>query len=206
MDFERLDELARGLMLGRRSHNARETGHGYYHCNRVMRGVIELRRAQTDDASHDELLRAAALLHDCGKAIEPHNVSGAALVGELLAGECALDEIAEIRRLIYLHDLRGGQVDLWAALMQDADLLDHYGSMEIWRKFLYAGYHDRPPAESMDFALARYPAQVESDRALLNLEVSRRVLDEKVRFTYEFMARMRVELTGGYVTGMPGQS
>ena len=62
MNFDNLDAIARKLMLNRRSHNARETGHGYYHCSRVMRGVIELRCAQTDDASHDELLRAAALL------------------------------------------------------------------------------------------------------------------------------------------------
>lgn len=202
MNFDNLDAIARKLMLNRRSHNARETGHGYYHCNRVMRGVIELRCAQTDDASHDELLRAAALLHDCGKAIEPHNVSSAALVGEFLKGECTPDELKEIQRLIYLHDLRGTQVDLWAALMQDADLLDHYGCMEIWRKFLYAGYHDKPASESMNFRLDKYPAQVDSDRALLNLEVSRRVLDEKVQFTYEFISRMKVELTGGYVLDM----
>ena len=63
------------------------------------------------------MLRAAALLHDCGKAIEPHNVSSAALVGEFLKGECTPDELKEIQRLIYLHDLRGTQVDLWAALM-----------------------------------------------------------------------------------------
>lgn len=54
----------------------------------------------------------------------------------------------------------------------------------------------------MNFRLDKYPAQVDSDRALLNLEVSRRVLDEKVQFTYEFIARMKVELTGGYVLDM----
>ena len=37
---------------------------------------------------------------------------------------------------------------------------------------------------------------------LLYTSVSRRVLDEKVQFTYEFIARMKVELTGGYVLDM----
>ena len=61
MNFDNLDAIARKLMLNRQSHNAREPGHGDYHCNRVMRGVFELRCTQTDDASHVELLRAAAL-------------------------------------------------------------------------------------------------------------------------------------------------
>lgn len=199
MNFDNLDAIARKLMLNRRSHNARETGHGYYHCNRVMRGVIELRCAQTDDASHDELLRAAALLHDCGKAIEPHNVSSAALVGEFLKDECTPDELKEIQRLIYLHDLRGTQVDLWAALMQDADLLDHYGSMETWLNFLYSAYHDRPVSASVEFYRTEYHVQADGHRAQLNLDISRRVFDEKLRFMYALASRLEVECTGAYI-------
>ena len=68
MDFERLDEIARSLMLGRRSHVEREVGHVYYHGVRTMRGVAELRRRVTADGSHDELLRAAALLPGIAQA------------------------------------------------------------------------------------------------------------------------------------------
>ena len=47
MDFERLDVIARQIMLHRRSHIEREIGHVYYHGARTMVGVIELRRLIT---------------------------------------------------------------------------------------------------------------------------------------------------------------
>ncbi len=199
MDFDGLDGIARQLMLGRRSHNERETGHVYYHGNRVMRGVMELRSAYTADASHDELLRAAALFHDCGKALEPHDVSGAALVGEFLKDECTPDELREIRRLVLGHDRRDGKADMWLALLQDADLLDHYGSMETWLNFLYSAYHDRPLSMSLEFYRNEYPAQAEKHRAQLNLDISRRVFDEKLRFTYALASRLEVEGAGAYI-------
>ncbi len=199
MDFNRLDGIARQLMLNRRSHNERETGHVYYHGNRVMRGVMELRNAYTDDASHDELLRAAALFHDCGKALEPHDMSGSALVGEFLKDECTPDELKEIQRLIQGHDRRDGKADMWLALLQDADLLDHFGGMETWLNFLYAAYHDQPISMSLDFYRNEYHVQADNNRAHLNLDISRRVFDEKVRFTYALASRLEVECYGAYI-------
>ena len=80
MDFARLNALAEGWMRTRQAHLERERGSVYFHGQRVAKGVLELRRRVTEDASHDEILRAAAIFHDIGKGIEPHAQSGAALV------------------------------------------------------------------------------------------------------------------------------
>lgn len=200
MDFERLDAIARQIMLHRRSHIEREIGHVYYHGARTMVGVIELRRLITNDASHDDLLRVAALFHDCGKAIEPHDRSGPALVGEFLKDELTDDEMREVKRLIRLHDDRGhAEYDMWAKLLQDADVLDHYGSMEIWLNCNWAAYNDRAvPATIAFYRDGEYMEQANGHRALLNYEVSRKIFDEKVAFVYSVIDRFALEASGKY--------
>ena len=64
MDFARLNALAEGWMRTRQAHLERERGSVYFHGQRVAKGVLELRRRVTEDASHDEILRAAAIFHD----------------------------------------------------------------------------------------------------------------------------------------------
>lgn len=201
MDFERLDAIARQIMLYRRSHIEREIGHVYYHGARTMNGVIELRKRVTDDDSHDDLMRAAALFHDCGKAIEPHDTSGPALVGEFLKNELTPDEMREVKRLIHLHDDRGHtEYDIWTKLLQDADILDHYGSMEIWLNYNWAAYNDRDIPSTIKFYRdGEYAEQARTHRALLNFEVSRKIFDEKVAFVYSVIDRLVLEASGRYV-------
>ena len=199
MDFERLDEIARGLMLGRRSHVEREVGHVYYHGVRTMRGVTELRRRVTADGSHDELLRAAALFHDCGKRLEPYERSGALLAGEFLRDALTPGELGEVTRLISRHDLRGhADDDMWVKLLQDADLIDHYGTMEIWLNIFYNAYHDIPVQDAVRFYREEYPRQAQHHRALLNFDAARRIFDEKLAFTLRFVDRLALEGAGGY--------
>lgn len=200
MDFERLDAIARQLMLYRRSHIEREIGHVYYHGARVMNGVIQLRKLITADSSHDDLLRAACLFHDCGKAIEPHGISGAALVGEFLKDELTRYELNEVQRLIRLHDDRGHiEYDLWVKLMQDADILDHYGSMEIWLNYNWAAYNDRNVPQTIEFYRSEYSGQVNEHRSLLNYDISRRIFDEKINYVYAISKRLEIEASGMYV-------
>lgn len=200
MDFKRLDDIARSIMIGRRAQNERELGHVYYHGVRTMRSVIELRMRITDDASHDDLLRAAALFHDCGKALEPHSRSGVALVGEFLKDELTPDELLEVQRLILSHDDRGDAgADMWLKLLQDADLLDHYGSMEVWLNFNFSARYERPVSSSVEFWQSEYSKQADGHRRLINFDLTRRIFDEKVAFTYDFARRLAIEAAGGFV-------
>ena len=83
MNLERIAALAKKYLM-RRAHLERETGFIYAHGQRVASGVIELRRRVTDDASHDDLLRCAAIFHDVGKGIGEHGQTGAVMVRFLL--------------------------------------------------------------------------------------------------------------------------
>ena len=77
--------------------------------------------------------------------------------------------------------------------------LDHFGGMETWLNFLYAAYHDQPISMSLDFYRNEYHVQADNNRAHLNLDISRRVFDEKVRFTYALASRLEVECSGAYI-------
>lgn len=201
MNSERVAALAKKYLM-RRAHPERETGFIYAHGQRVARGVIELRRRVTDDASHDELLRCAAMFHDVGKGIGEHGQTGAEMVRFLLKDELTPDEIDEVARLVYAHNHRApgtGEWDLWAQLLQDADIIDHYGTVEVWLNFFYCAYADRQMTEDLSFYSDEFPEQTRKHRALLNLDEAKRVYDERVQFNRDFAARMAVEAEGGYM-------
>ena len=202
MDFLALDALAVKLMLGRKSHREREVGAAYDHGKRVSVGVISLRKAVTDDDSHDDLLRAAAMFHDVGKGIEPHAHTGALLVRDYLQGHATQEEIEVIARLIAAHDDRPPQEDqyyIWVRLLQDADLLDHYGTYDIWRCFSYYAYNGQVGIQkAVDFMNNENPQKIERHRRLLNYEVSRLIYDEKIAFESSFTKRLSIEASGGY--------
>lgn len=202
MDFEALDQLAARLMAKRKPHVQRERGSVYYHGQRVAKGVIQLRKMVTSDNSHDPCLRAAALFHDVGKGMDPHAAIGAAMMHEQLKGYMAPDEIDEVTRLIAAHDDRrpdSRKHDLPTRLLQDADLLDHYGTQEIFMCFSYSAVHERGVHTALDFYRNDFKKIVNRNRKLLNFDESRRIFDEKYRFQREFIKRLKVETEGGYM-------
>lgn len=202
MDFDALECLAERLMAKRKPHVQRERGSVYFHGQRVAKGVIQLRKLVTGDNSHDPYLRAAALFHDVGKGMEPHAATGASIMRDQLKGYMAPDEIDEVVRLIANHDDRKPESrkhDLPVRLLQDADLLDHYGTQEIFMCFSYSAVHERGMSTAMDFYRNDFKKVVNRARKLLNFEESRRVFDEKYRFQREFIKRLKVESEGGYM-------
>ena len=202
MDYEALDHLAARLMAKRKPHAQRERGSIYFHGQRVSRGVIQLRKLVTSDNSHDPYLRVAGLFHDVGKGMEPHAHIGAILMKDLLRPYMAPDEVDEVVRLIDVHDDRkpdSDKHDLPVRLLQDADLLDHFGTQEIWMCFSYYATHERGVSEALDFYRNDYKKSVNRQRKLLNFEESRRIFEEKYRFQRDFIKRLKVESEGGYM-------
>lgn len=202
MDYEALDHLAARLMAKRKPHAQRERGSIYFHGQRVSRGVIQLRKLVTSDNSHDPYLRVAGLFHDVGKGMEPHAHIGAVLMKDLLRPYMAPDEVDEVVRLIDVHDDRkpdSDKHDLPVRLLQDADLLDHFGTQEIWMCFSYYATHERGVSEALDFYRNDYKKSVNRQRKLLNFEESRRIFEEKYRFQRDFIKRLKVESEGGYM-------
>lgn len=200
MDFEQLDQLARKLMKKRKSHVERELGSVYYHGRRVSRLVCELRaQVVPEDASMDEVLRLAGLFHDLGKGVEPHARYGAVLFREAMR-DCDVppEAVETAARLIAAHcDRRPNEPvhDVWARLLQDADLLDHIGTYTIWMDFNWCAYREEGVDEARK-RLSSIEEYIASNRALINFPQSLTVYDDKSDFLRQFVARLDWESRG----------
>lgn len=202
MNLNQIAHIAEKTMKSRASHRERETGFAYFHGQRVAVGVIELRKRFTEDDGRDDLLRVAAMFHDVGKGFPDHSAAGAEIVKILLREELSADELNEVSRLIAAHDHRApgtGKWDFPAQLLQDADLLDHFGTLETWINFHYYAHADEPIAQSVKFYRNEFFKDTERWREKLNFEESRRIFDEKIAFSRAFYQRMAVEARGEYV-------
>lgn len=203
MDFKRLDTIAQKAMKRRKSHVEREVGAAYFHGLRVANGAVALRRRLTEDASMDDLLRAAGMFHDVAKGIEPHDETGAALTEWLLRDELTEDELRTVCRLIREHDRRRPGTDentLWEKILQDADILDHYGGQGVWMSCTWYAYNGQQEMAQLPvFYETDWPGQIEKHRALLNFPESKKIFDEKCAFERSVARRMAAEAQGEYL-------
>lgn len=88
---------------------------------------------------------------------------------------------------------------MWARLLQDADLLDHFGSYGIWMLSMNAANLSHGSIEALnEFYQNQYDEYIRKNRALLNFAQSLAVFDEKDAFVRKFASRLRVESAGGY--------
>lgn len=205
MDFERLEALAEKAMGHRKSHREREIGHVYFHGKRVANSVLLLReKLFPGDSSHDETLRCAGLFHDLGKGIEPHDRTGALLARELLREELTALELEEVCGLILAHDNRRPGSDVhspWEKLLQDADLLDHFGTQGVWLSFTYYAYMgQKGMGELPGFYETEWEEAVSRNRAALNFEISREIYDEKIEYERSVIRRLKRENEGRFVS------
>ena len=201
MDLHLIKQRAFENLGNRKAHHHRETGFIYFHGARVANLVINLRKLIfPEDNSKDEILQAAAYFHDVAKGIEPHNKFGAILVREMLQDLCTEVEVEQISELIQCHALRKKRAyNNYEMLLQDADLLDHFGTIELWMNFGYYAIEDEDMNSSIDFYNTEFKDLVAKNRSLLNFEVSERIFDEKLAFVYDFVKRMEIENKGDIV-------
>lgn len=203
MDFKRLDLLAQKYMKYRKSHKEREMGAAYFHCKRVSNSVIILRQQIfPDNPEWDDVLKCAGLFHDIGKGIEPHSHSGAVLVRDLLKEEMSEDELDKVCTLIEAHADRRPGTDIhtdWEKLLQDADLLDHYGSQGVWMSCIYYAYTGQQEmAQVPEFYFSEWREQIKRHRQALNYDISKEIFDEKVQFEQMVAERMDIERKGDF--------
>lgn len=201
MDINALKGIANKLMSNRKAHIEREKGFIYYHGERVAKLSLKLReRILADDSSHDDIIFVASLFHDVAKGIEPHGKYGSVLVRNILEEYCVEKEINKISEIVYYHSLRKQNNDYseYIKIVQDADILDHFGTTEIWMNFQYYAHKDKPMNSSLEFYNNEYGTYVQNCRELLNYEVSRKIFDDKVEFVESFVNRFKVEAEGDF--------
>ena len=141
--FEHLDRVMLCWM--------KDSAHDREHVRRVL--YTAMRIARTEEKADADVLIAACLLHDTGRADEAkdpeirHEEAGAARAYEcLLAENWPEEKAAHVRDCILAHRFRSGRppVSLEAKILFDADKLDAAGAMGIARTFLYAGNSGEP--------------------------------------------------------------
>lgn len=200
MDFEALDAIAQKLMKRRKSHIEREIGSIYDHGKRVSRLILTLRKEERPaDDSTDDILRLAAMFHDIGKGIEPHAQFGPPIMLQAVEGMVSPEEAREAARLIAAHcDRRPEEPlhDFWARLLQDADLLDHIGTYNIWMDICYYAYREEGVEAEAAFLKEYAQEYAQKHRKLLNFSSSRRIYDDRVGFYLEFARRFQAEARG----------
>jgi len=199
VNIERINEIALKTMSKRKSHLQREKGFIYYHCQRVAKISIKLRgELFPDQTSMDEIIYVGALFHDVTKGIEPHNETGAHLVKSLLRDEWTSEELLKISDIIVHHNTRKQhELPFYIKIVQDADILDHFGSMEIWLKIMYSAHAD----ESVFDALRLWESEehmkyLANSRIALNYDKSKDIFDRKTQFEKQFQDRFKLECNG----------
>ena len=198
MDLEKIKELAKKHLQDRKAHVHRERGFIYYHGERTARVAVTLRKLITKDCSNDSILIAASWFHDIAKGIEPHGKYGALLVGDILKPYCTQNELDKIVEAIGLHQsrMKDNAYPEYVKILQDADILDHFGAIEIWMNFNYYANEDGSIKESVQFYEKDFNALAAKNRELLNYEISKQIYDDKIQFINAFTKRMAVESRG----------
>jgi uncharacterized protein len=117
------------------------TAHSYAHVDRVVKIATILAEKEQADI---ELVQAAALLHDVGRAVgEPHNETGAKLANEILktSTDYPQETIERIAKIVLRHPIafRDSLETLEEKIVWDADKIDLLGVIGITRVFHWLG-------------------------------------------------------------------
>lgn len=203
MDINFLEELAYKKMGKVRAHLEREPGHIYYHGLRVAKLSINIRKLIfPEESNFDDIIYTGGLFHDIGKGIEPHEETGYAVVKHILQEYCESSELNKVSEIVRYHCKRVFPNDypLWIRIVQDADILDHMGTTEIWLNFLYTAYEGRSIDRSLEWYCGdEVKGHLEKMRNMLNYNESKDIWEEKVRFVDQFVQRLRLEADGEIV-------
>ena len=128
-----------------------DSAHDMQHVRRVLNNAIEIAKGETN-VDMDVLL-AAALLHDVGRAdelVDPsadHALTGSERACHLLLKMDYPADFAEhVRQCIRTHRFRRSDppATIEAKILFDADKLDVCGTIGIARTLMYSGEHHRP--------------------------------------------------------------
>lgn len=199
MDRTQVDQIARDTLAMERSHREREVGWAYRHGQRTARLSLWLRRRLFPEREEwDDILYTAACLHDCAKKAKvDHGTAGAARAVKLLRGIVEPEMLPAIHDAILRHNKRGTAQNDVERLLQDADIIDHFGSIEVWLNVSYSVLSGSGPELGLNFYKEEFEKMVAELLPQFNFELAREIFVERVQYSREFAARLAVEADGG---------
>ena len=199
MNLEKINVIAFKTMGRRKSHLQREKGFIYYHCQRVAKISLNLRKTLFPvNESKDEIIYVVALFQDVTKGIEPHSKTGAQLIRSILSEECSNQEMNEISEVIEFHNERKQEeLPFYIKIVQDADILDHFGSLEIWLKFLYSAHTEENVFDAIQlWESEEHNKYLQASRNALNYDLSKEIFDQKIEFESQFQKQFKIDCNG----------
>ena len=200
MNLKFIKQIVHTEMSGKRSAPYKEIGDKYTHGERTAVLALRLRRLLLpNDSSHDNILTVAAWFHDIRNGTANHCILGAEYTRELLAGHVTTDELEHICNIIAVHDDRSPD-NIYKNIIkihQDADHLDHFGTLDIWRCVAHTTGQDRTMKDALEFFHDVRPNESIRWRSELHFDLSKRIFDDRERYMRSFIERFTVEATGG---------
>jgi len=209
--------ISQTIQFVRQTLRGAESGHDWWHIQRVWNNAILISKTEHADTFIIEL---AALLHDIAdsKFHDGDEEIGPQRAGEFLKS-IGLEEtiIIHIQQIIRNMSFKAslGQVDFHSKEMevvQDADRLDAIGAIGIARAFTYGGYKNRelynpdiPPALTMskeDYKKSNAPTINHFYEKLLllkdkmNTDTGLRIAEERHRFMLTYLEQFYNEWNG----------
>jgi len=202
MNLPTIKKIVQTEMSQKRSSPYNEIGDKYAHGERTATIAQKLRRVVLPgDSSRDNILTVAAWFHDICNGVVSHAIHckvGTQRTRELLTGHITANELEQICHIIAVHDDRshGSTYGEIVKIHQDADHLDHFGTMDIWRSVAYTNGNDLAMKDALGFMLNDRPAEVIKWRSQLHYDISRRIFDDKEEYMQTFIRRFAVEAAG----------
>lgn len=189
---------------------------GFRHRHGLRVAALALRLAErVAPAVERDLLEVAGVLHDIGKSggrgSDRHGPRGARIVRRGAGRWLAPEELQQVCGMVEHHYARAGSrwydgrpKPAWSAevlLLQDADLLDHFGCNQVWQCFCWARRRRRTPEECLAeyWRHPRDPDWREEARRSLNYEVSREELAQRLRRSDAFFRQYALEQAGEFL-------
>lgn len=199
IDRQRLTKILQVELAGQQD----SAGRGLWtadHCVRVSKLVLELRQAEHFDSSMDDLLFTAALFHDVSHDAAPHETHGAAGAERmrcLLSGEVEPSLLEQAAGIVTEHDDRRPDDGRSTAfhLVQDADMLDHFGTLRIWANYTYAALHKRNLKDSL-VLLQKAQVKKEFYLSLLHFQAAQEAFCKRIDEEQKFLMDAENECCG----------
>jgi uncharacterized protein len=167
------------------------TAHSYAHVDRVVKIATILAEKEQADI---ELVQAAALLHDIGRAVgEPHNETGARLADKILkqSTNYPKERIEKIVKTVLHHPIafRDRLETLEEKIVWDADKIDLLGVIGIARIFHWLG--KKPFETAVDTCFE----ELKSIYDMLNTLSARKIAKERYQRTAASLSALKEELS-----------
>lgn len=194
-----------------------ETGHDWYHIERVWRNA---KLIATDEECNDLVVELGALLHDIAdhKFVENFETEGPKRTNTLLS-DCGFEKdiIDQVLHIVVNCSFKGGigenkMNSIEGFIVQDADRLDAIGAIGIARTFAYGAKHGNmiydPEIKPADFkseeeyrtkrthTINHFYEKLLLLKDLMNTESGKKIAEERHQYMIDFLDQFYGEWEG----------